>query len=332
MRWVEPASRPRRELGEAQRLDALRATPAAATSDVPNWHNRMTAGYTYLRLVARPARPGRRWRNVVAEPRRSACALQVSPERQQLVDYVFPGQTTASFSWKAVDCELHGACPPGSRWASTPATAATTTGGAISQNYQVGVMGLQSPATKLWFQHEAARTQTSPVRPSRSSGAAATGGLPPASRMSLSELPDLAQLNTRPTGRASPISWPVVSGPGSAADGFWNMNLADRGTTARRRRPAPPRSSPSRYMARGIRPRASSTGPPMGRSPPGPGTPALATADRDRRPARASARGSAAVPAPPPGIPRSHRDHEGGGQLRKRNAVRLLRWRPACSP
>ena len=72
----------------------------------PNWHNRMTAGYTYLRL-GQAGSAGATVADVVANLD-DQLALQVSPEREQLVDYVFPGQTHGLVLVQGRGCEVHG--------------------------------------------------------------------------------------------------------------------------------------------------------------------------------------------------------------------------------
>ena len=213
----------------------------------PNWHNRMTAGYTYLRLD-QAGSAGATVADVVSNLD-DQLALQVSPEREQLVDYVFPGQSTASFSWKAVDANFM-ALPT---WVAMGRHTGDTRyydRARDLQNYQVDVMGLQSPATKLWFQHEAAKTQTTangrPIVWGRGNGWIAAG-----LANVLSELP--ASRNEYATYRTRFTDLMESVRTRQRADGFWNMNLADANDS-----PAPETSATALMvyaMARGIRPR-----------------------------------------------------------------------------
>ena len=210
----------------------------------PNWHNRVTAGYTYLRLD-QAGSAGASVADVVSNLD-DQLALQVSPEREQLVDYVFPGQSTASFSWKAVDANFM-ALPT---WVAMGRHTGDTRyydRARDLQNYQVDVMGLQSPATKLWFQHEAAKTQTTangrPIVWGRGNGWIAAG-----LANVLSELP--ASRNEYPTYRTRFTDLMESVRTRQRADGFWNMNLADANDS-----PAPETSATALMvyaMARGI--------------------------------------------------------------------------------
>ena len=73
----------------------------------PNWHNRMTAGYTYLRLLQAGTAGA-----TVANVRTNLddqLALQLAPERQQLVDHVFPGRRQALLLLEGGGRRVHGA-------------------------------------------------------------------------------------------------------------------------------------------------------------------------------------------------------------------------------
>ena len=125
----------------------------------PNWHNRLTAGYTYLRLF-QAGTPGASIAEVVGDLD-AQLALPISPEREGIVDYVFPGSSKGSLSWKIVDANFM-ALPV---WIAIGGqTGQTDYYDRVRdlQDYQVGVMGLQDPMTKLWFQREAVKTMTTP--------------------------------------------------------------------------------------------------------------------------------------------------------------------------
>ena len=187
----------------------------------PNWNNRMTAGYTYLRLT-QAGSPGATVADVVRNLD-AQLALQISPEREQLVDYVFPGSTKGSLSWKFVDANFT-ALPV---WiAMGKQTGDTRYYDRVRdlQNYQLDVMRLQDPATKLYFQNENAKTKVTanglPVLWGRGNGWMAAG-----LASTLTDLPtsraEYATYRTRFTELVHALR------TRQRADGFWSMNLAD---------------------------------------------------------------------------------------------------------
>ena len=210
----------------------------------PNWNNRMTAGYTYLRLL-QAGTPGASVADVISNLD-AQLALGISPEREGLVNYVFPGSTRASLSWKYVDANFT-ALPVWVAMGAETGDERYYNRVRDLQDYQVNVMGLQSPTTRLWFQHEIAKTQTSPnglpVVWGRGNGWIAAG-----LALALTELPtwrsEYATYRTRFTDLMNAVRTRQRS------DGFWNMNLADPAHSA-----APETSATALLafaMARGI--------------------------------------------------------------------------------
>ncbi len=134
---------------------------SSGCSSSGNWHNRMAAGYTFLRLL----QAGSTGATVadVSQNLNTQLALPISPEVTGLVDHHFSGcaGTSGTFSWKAVDAEFM-ALPVwiamGKQFSNTNYYAR----GSGLQNYQVSTMGLQDATTKLWYRDESYKTKTSP--------------------------------------------------------------------------------------------------------------------------------------------------------------------------
>ena len=117
-----------------------------------------------IRLSA-PARGRRARRLDRRRPREfdAQLALRLTPEREQLVDYVFPGQSVSSFSWKAVDAEYL-ALPTWILMGKRTGGTAYLDRARDLQDYQVEVMGLRDPETGLWFRDEAHEVPAQPER------------------------------------------------------------------------------------------------------------------------------------------------------------------------
>jgi len=205
----------------------------------------MTAGYTYLRLL-QAGSPGATVADVTSNLN-DQLALQLSPERQQLVDYVFPGQTKSSFSWKSVDAEFL-ALPVWIMMGRQSGNGDYYVRARDLQNYQVNVMGLQDATSKLWYRDEAAKTMTSPEGKKIIWGRG-TGWIAGGLAIALSELPtsrpEYATYQTRFTDLMEAVR------TRQRADGFWNVNVADAN-----HHPAPETSATALItyaMARGIK-------------------------------------------------------------------------------
>ncbi len=130
----------------------------------PNWNNRMTAGYTYLRLF-QAGSPGATLSDV-GKNLDDQLALKISPEREQLVNYVFPGSTKGSLSWKYVDANFT-ALPAWVAMGAETGDSRYYDRVRDLQAYQVDVLGLQNPTTRLWFQQ---RGRQEPGEPQRLAG------------------------------------------------------------------------------------------------------------------------------------------------------------------
>ena len=210
----------------------------------PGWDNRMTAGYTYLRLL-QAGSAGASVANVTTNLN-NQLALKLTPERQGLIDYVFPGQTKSSRSWKAVDANFM-ALPEWITMGKHAGKASYYARGFELQNYQVNVMGLRDPTSKLWYRDEAAKPKRSPDGKKIFWGRG-NGWIAGALAIALSELPtsrpEYAAYRARFTELMSAVR------TRQRADGFWNMNLADPNHY-----PAPETSATALFtfaMARGI--------------------------------------------------------------------------------
>jgi unsaturated rhamnogalacturonyl hydrolase len=186
-----------------------------------NWHNRMTAGYTYLRLLQGGVAGA-----TVADVTRNLdkqLALPISPEVTGLVNYKFPGCASGTFSWKAVDAEFM-ALPVWITMGKHLGNSNYYARVRDLQAYQVAPMGLQDATTKLWYRDESYKTATSPkglkIFWGRGEGWIAAG-----LAIALSELP-----TSRPeyaTYRTRFVDLMNALRARQRADGFWNMNVAD---------------------------------------------------------------------------------------------------------
>ncbi len=188
-----------------------------------NWHNRMTAGYTYLRLLQGGV-AGATVASVIQNLDKQL-ALPISPEVTGLVNYRFPGcaGTSGTFSWKAVDAEFM-ALPVWIVMGTHAGKPTYFTRVRDLQSYQVDTMGLQDPTTKLWYRDQTYKTARSPnglkIFWGRGEGWIAAG-----LAITLSELP-----TSRPeyaTYRSRFVDLMNALRTNQRADGFWNMNVAD---------------------------------------------------------------------------------------------------------
>ncbi|MFO1210048.1 MAG: glycoside hydrolase family 88 protein [Amaricoccus sp.] len=187
----------------------------------PSWDNRMAAGYSYLRLL-QAGTPGASvadvTRNLDAQ-----LALPLTPEKVGLIDYVFPGSTKSSLSWKIVDANFMG-LPTWIAMGRQTGDARYYDRARDLQNYQLNVMGLRDPTTGLYFQREsdkAARTAKGlHVAWGRGNGWMAAG-----LAEALTDLPtsraEYATYRSRFTGLMQALR------TRQRADGFWSMNIAD---------------------------------------------------------------------------------------------------------
>jgi unsaturated rhamnogalacturonyl hydrolase len=211
-----------------------------------NWHNRMVAGYTFLRLL----QAGSTGATVadVTQDLNTQLALPISPEVTGLVDHHFRdcAGTSGTFSWKAVDANFM-ALPI---WITMGKHFGNTnyyTRGSGLQNYQVSTMGLQDATTKLWYRDESYKTKTSP-KGLKIFWGRGEGWIAATLAIALSELP-----TTRPeyaTYRTRFIDLMDALRRRQREDGFWNMNVVDPN-----HHPAPEASATGLItfgMARGI--------------------------------------------------------------------------------
>ncbi len=187
----------------------------------PNFHNRMMAGYAYIRL-SQGGVSGASLADVRANLN-AQLAMPLTPERVGLIDHVFPGKTVSSFSWKAVDAEFM-ALPVWTIMGRSDGRADWLDRGRALHDYQVDVMGLQDPATKLWFRDEAAKSLRSPNGQKVVWGRG-TGWVAAALALALEELPttraEYANYRTRF------VDLMDAARTRQRGDGFWNMNVED---------------------------------------------------------------------------------------------------------
>ena len=187
----------------------------------PNWHNRMMAGYAYQRLLQAGSAGA-----TVADVRRNLddqLALQLAPEQEQLVDYIFPGKTKSSFSWKEVDANFMG-LPIWVMMGRQSGKAAYYDRARELNNYQINTMGLRDQATKLWYRDESFKTRTSPSGKKIIWGRG-TGWMAGGLAIVLSELP-----RSRPEYNSYKTQFTDLMAAlrtRQRADGFWNMNITD---------------------------------------------------------------------------------------------------------
>jgi len=186
-----------------------------------NYHNRMTAGYTYLRLL----QAGSAGATVakVTQSLNAQLALPVSPEVTGLVNHQFPGCSSRSFSWKAVDAEFT-ALPVWITMGKWNGRLKYYNRASALQSYQAHTMGLQDPTTKLWYRDESYKTKLSPnglkIHWGRGQGWIAAG-----LAITLTELPtDRSEYGTYRTRFIELMKALRVR---QREDGFWNMNVAD---------------------------------------------------------------------------------------------------------
>jgi unsaturated rhamnogalacturonyl hydrolase len=187
----------------------------------PNWHNRMTAGSSYLRLL----QAGSSGATVadVARNLDNQLALDLTPEREQLIDHVFPGKTVGSFSWKTVDANFM-ALPVWITMGKHASESRYFDRARDLQNYQVQTMGLQDASTRLWFRDESYKTRQSPNGKKIFWGRG-IGWQAGALAIALEELPKTrAEYGTYRTRFVDLMNAVRTR---QRPDGFWNMNLAD---------------------------------------------------------------------------------------------------------
>ena len=196
---------------------------SSGCSSAGNWHNRMIAGYTYLRLL-QAGSAGATIADVTADLN-TQLSLPISPEVTGLVNHHFPGcaGTSGTFSWKAVDANFM-ALPVWITMGRQVSNANYYTRGSGLQNYQVSTMGIQDAATKLWYRDESYKTKTSPNGLKIFWGRG-QGWIAASLAIALTELPttraEYATYKTRFTDLMGALR------TRQREDGFWNMNVAD---------------------------------------------------------------------------------------------------------
>jgi unsaturated rhamnogalacturonyl hydrolase len=187
----------------------------------PNFHNRMMAGYAYIRL-SEGGVAGASLADVRANLE-ARLAMPLTQERIGLTDHVFPGKTDSSFSWKAVDAEFM-ALPVWTMMGRKDGRAPYHDRGRELQDYQVDIMGLQDPVTKLWYRDEAEKSLLSPNGRKVVWGRGA-GWIAAALAATLEELPTARAEYAEYRMRF--IDLMAAARTRQRADGFWNMNVED---------------------------------------------------------------------------------------------------------
>ena len=131
-----------------------------------NWHNRMTAGYTYLRLKGGGVPGTTLLTDTIANLDAQLLLPVFSPtdDGTAQVDYAFGCGPGGTFSWKALDAEFT-ALPTWIAYGKQTGNTAYYARAYALQNHQATTMRLQDPTTKLWYRDETFAPPTDKLTP-----------------------------------------------------------------------------------------------------------------------------------------------------------------------
>jgi len=192
-----------------------------------NWHNRMIAGYTYLRLKGGGVTGANLLTDTIANLDTQVLLPLSATDGTGLVDYAFGCGTAGTFSWKAIDAEFM-ALPTWIAYGKNTGNTAYYTRAYALQNHQATTLGLQDPTTKLWYRDETFVPPNGKFSPNGFPivWGRGTGWIAGALANAVAWLPTsrTTEYNTYKTRFVDLMN---ALSTRQRADGFWGTNIAD---------------------------------------------------------------------------------------------------------